>query len=576
MADVKHRWPLLAGQQSFDSCGLHLQWWHGTPAFYPPQWNARKDRVLLRHGELFGDDDGDPLKRYEAQGAAFVEGLNGRFAGVLIDLRDRTAMVFNDRYGLGPCVWHQDEQGLYFASSARALRARLKDPPPLDDTSLAETVSMGCVLEQRTLFRGIERLPPAALWMRQGWDGLRRGRYFSASDWTHQPALPESVFQRRMCKLLARRIPVYAQGDDPVGMSLTGGLDGRLVMAWSAAPPNTLPCYSFSGPLRECHDASLARRVAQACGQPHKTLTLDSAWMSNFPRWVDQAVVASDGLMDASGAVEIYINQLARAVAPVRLTGNWGSEILRGHVAFRPRALNLQALQPEIARGVKDAQKRYQEARQGDPLGFIAFKQVPWHHSVRLSLEESQLKLRSPFLDNEIVALMHRAPDGVRQQATQASLRWVRQAMPALADIPTDRGLRWGGSTLMQSLRQWQQTFWIKAEYAMDYGMPSSWAPRLRALGSFHPERWTLGRHKFYHFRSWYQGPLATVLKEVLLDPTALSRSVFQRQALEKMVMEHTAGRANHTLDLHRAWSLEAVHQHLLGRPSDHMTETLP
>ena len=579
VTQVAHAWPRLDGQRTFPKSGLHLQWWN-TPAIAEAlTWNRTHDVALLLRGELFPDDDASPLQRYEALGPAFVEELNGRFSGVLIDFREPRVLVFNDRYGLGPCHWHQDDQGLYFATSARALGARLQQPLTLDEQSLAETVSMGCVLDHRTLFKGIERLPPGSLWMRTGLDRPRRSTYFSPMQWRDRSTLPESVFHRRMCKVLSRRVPNYLRGPERVGVSLTGGLDGRLVMAWAQAAPDTLPCYSFSGPWRACEDARLAQRVAQACRQSHQTLTVGSELIDAFPALAAQAVVASDGLMDVSGGVEIFVNRLARQIAPVRLTGNWGSEILRGHVAFRPRTLDRRLLDPAIATRVDEAETRYQDARTGDALSFIGFKQVPWHHAVRLSLEESQLTLRSPFLDNDIVALMHRAPRTMQAQAAQATLKWVQQAAPSLASIPTDRALRLGGPAWLQQLQQWRQTFWIKAEYAMDYGMPAHWAPWLRPLGSWHPQRWVLGRHKFYHFRSWYQGPLAGHLRDTLLDSQALSRSVYTSSALRKMVEDHTAGRSNHTLDLHRAWSLELVHQHFLsgmGSVRTHGTEALP
>lgn len=570
------RWPQLETQRTFLASGLHVQWWKGAGTADTLRWNTLGTVGMLLRGELFEDEAADPLLRYEQIGPGFVKSLNGRFSGLLIDIRRPLVLLFNDRYGLGACHWARTAQGLYFASSARALRARLQDPPAMSLQSLSEVLSMGCVLDHRTLFQGIERLPPASIWTRGGVAPVQHHAYFSPADWDAQPPLPEGVFHRRMCSVLAQRVPAYLRGPQPVGVSLTGGLDGRLLMAWARAEPGDLHCYSFSGPWRQCADAKLARQVAHASGQPHQTLTVGADLLRQFPRLAAQAVVASDGLMDASGGVEIFVNQWARHISPVRLTGNWGSEILRGHVAFRPRRLDPTLLHSDMAVLIEEAQARYQDARQGSDLNFIAFKQLPWHHSVRLSLEEAQLTLRSPFIDNDIVALMHRAPPSLHAHATQSSLQWIHQGAPALSAIPTDRGLRLGGASLATQLDAWRQTFWVKCEYAMDYGMPRSWAPWLHRLGAWHPQRWVLGRHKFYHFRSWYQGPLATHLREVLLDPLALNRNLYPRRSLERMVQDHVNGRSNHTLELHRAWSYELLQQHLLSDPRVHATEALP
>jgi asparagine synthase (glutamine-hydrolysing) len=96
--------------------------------------------------------------------------------------------------------------------------------------------------------------------------------------------------------------------------------------------------------------------------------------------------------MDVTGAVELYANRIARQIAPVRLTGNYGSEILRGNVAFRPRKLTETLLEPEFAQSVRTAGATYQAERNGHPLSFIAFKQVPWHHYARLASNNRNLR----------------------------------------------------------------------------------------------------------------------------------------------------------------------------------------
>jgi asparagine synthase (glutamine-hydrolysing) len=350
-------------------------------------------------------------------------------------------------------------------------------------------------------------------------------------------------------------------------MSLTGGLDGRLVMAWAQRPPGALPCYSFGGPVRDGVDAVLARRIAWACGQTHETLHVGDAFLREFEGLAARAVYLSDGEMDASGAVELHLNQRARGIAPVRLTGNYGSEVLRGHLAFRPRVQDATAFEPRFASAVQDAAQAWHTLRAAhDALGFVVACQVPWHHHARLSLEQSQLTPRSPFLDNELVALMFRAPPAWRE-GTGLSLGLVAQAAPALAGIPTDRGLVAGDDSALRRLRAHWQTFTMKAEYAWDVGMPAGLARVEGSLAPLHLERLFLGHHKFAHFRIWYRQALAGVLREVLLTPAALARSVYRPEALRQMVQAHLAGRANHTLALHRALGHEFIHRELLAAP---------
>ena len=96
---------------------------------------------------------------YEEMGLGFLERLNGWFSGVLVDLRQQTVVVFNDRYGLNRVYYHEAPDGFYFSSEAKSLLKVLPGLRRLDCRGVAETVSCGCVLQNRTLFSGISLLP---------------------------------------------------------------------------------------------------------------------------------------------------------------------------------------------------------------------------------------------------------------------------------------------------------------------------------------------------------------------------------------------------------------------------------
>jgi asparagine synthase (glutamine-hydrolysing) len=348
-------------------------------------------------------------------------------------------------------------------------------------------------------------------------------------------------------------------------MSLTGGLDGRMIMAYAKAGPGALPCYSFGGPYRDCCDVKIARRVARLSRQSHRTIPVDGRFFGEFPGLAEKAVYVSDGAMDVTGAVELYVNQLARAIAPVRLTGNYGSEIVRGNVAFRPWGFDSALLAPEFSSLVREAAAVYERERQGHPVSFIAFKQVPWYHYARFAVEQSQLTPRSPYLDNDLVALMYRAPPD-QILSREPSLRLIAEGDPRLASIPTDRGLLYRPNPVTTRLRHFFQEFTAKAEYAYDYGMPQWLATIDHGLAPLHLERWFLGRHKFYHFRVWYRDQLSQYLRDILLDPRALGRPYLNGKALREMVEGHVEGRRNHTSEIHRILTAELCQRQLIER----------
>ena len=264
-----------------------------------------------------------------------------------------------------------------------------------------------------------------------------------------------------------------------------------------------------------------------------------------------------------SPARSSHANRIASRIAPVRLTGNYGSETVRGNIAFGPRAWNAKLLDPEFERLVSAASVTYRDERRGNRVSFIAFKQVPWHHYSRLSVEQSQLTVRSPYLDNELVSLMYEAPPELILSRAR-SLRLIAEGNADLSGIPTDRGVSFRQTRIISEIRHRFQEFTAKSEYAYDYGMPQWLASVDHALSPLHIERLFLGRHKFYHFRIWYRDKLSKYLKEVLLDPRSLNRPYVNGAMLEEMVEAHVKGNRNYTAEIHRMLTTELIQRQLV------------
>ena len=213
----------------------------------------------------------------------------------------------------------------------------------------------------------------------------------------------------------------------------------------------------------------------------------------------------------------------------------------------------------EVLGSVKQATETYAEIRRGHPITFAAFKQAPWYQQGVLGLEETQLTMRSPYLDNDFVRTVYRSPRAALA-SNDVSLRLVADGNRKLSKILTDRGVG-GESRVAAATSHALLEFMFKAEYAYDMGMPQ-WLARVdHRLSRLQLQRLFLGRHKVFHFRVWYRDALAGYVQEVLLDPRSLSRPYIEGKRVESVVRGHLKGDRNYTTDLHKLLTLEILHR---------------
>ncbi len=544
-----------------------------------PIWNEKKDICLLFSGEdftdqvdiaalrmrghEFGSDDASYLVQlYEEMGCAFLEKLNGWFSGVLLDLRAQKLVLFNDRYGVNRIYYHEDASGFYFASEAKSLLKILPGTRQLDLRSLGEVLCCEAVLENRSLFSGISLLPGGSSWVFSRGEPVKKKTYFKQEAWENQPALRESEFYEKLEETWRRVLPKYFLGKQSIGLSLTGGVDSRMILAWAPHLPGTLPCYTWGGKYRDCADVKIARRTAKVCRQPHNTILVGAEFLSQFHDLAERAVYISDGTMDVTGSIDLYVQRLARQIAPVRLSGVCGGEILRRLVMFKPDPAQQGVFDPELERSFRDATATYAGELQGHRLSFASFKQAPWYMASKFTVERSQVTYRTPYFDNDLVALAYQTPEKLLNN--EPALRLISNGNPALGKIGTDRGLAFRSVPGVNRALHWYQEFTFKAEYAYDYRMPQ-WLARVdHAFAPLHLERLFLGRHKFHHFRVWYRDELSCYLKEILLDPATLQRPYLNANSLEKILKAHSSGQRNYTFEIHKILTLELIQRKLI------------
>lgn len=577
---VHHEDFYSCGTSADESLGVYVAWTALGGSFCDgmPLQNETSDISLVFSGDEFPDDrlvqelqnrghsvgpqQSAYLVHLYEENPDFVHKLNGMFHGLIMDRRRKELILFNDRYGMHRLYYHESGDAFYFACEAKAILAVCPELRSCDARGLGEFVALSSVLEDRTMFRGIHALPAASSWTFRNSRLENRATYFVPSQWEGQSPLEAEPYYHELRTVLTTSLPRYFAGPQQLGIAMTGGLDTRVILANYPRTPGSLTSYTFGSMYRDTWDVRVGRRVAAICQQPHRVIELGNEFLTAFGMWAQRTVLITEGTVDLYRAPDLYFSSKVREVAPAKVVGTYGSEIVRRAVMFGPVEPESRLFIPDFLRYVQAAANTYAALRRQHPVTFAAFRQSPWYHSGILALEQSQLTVRSPFMDNQFVRTVYRAPqDG---PDGDIRLRLIKDGNPALGRVRSDRGVGGNGSHLAGCLARASREFSFRAEHQYDYGMRQPLARLDHYLSGLRLHRLFLGRHKALHFRVWYRDQLSDYVRQMLLDSRSLSRPYLERKAVERLVARHLDGSRNYTTAIHKLLTLELLHRLLL------------
>jgi asparagine synthase (glutamine-hydrolysing) len=495
------------------------------------------------------------LHGYEAEGPKFFRGLHGSFAAVLWDAPNRRLMLTNDRFGMKPLYYAALPGGLLVASEIKALLVDPALPRRPNVRGIAQFFTYGQLLGEDTLLEAVALLP-AAGWLTydvaSGRLTLERYGRLAAGP-AADAATPDML--DRIGAAFQRAVDRRVQGTARLGLSLSGGLDSRTILA-AIGPehPVTTVCLGMEGSI----DHRSAEAMARLAGRPHHRYVLDTAFLARFEDHMRHMVHLTDGHYLCQCIVLPTLPLYRELGIEVLLRGHAG-ELLHMDKAYN-FSLDRHALGLREAAGLEAWLFRHLRAYMleaaGDALFAPAYQseldalareslrdclresagiEPPlhrvWHlfitqrlrRETALSMVEfgSVVETRLPYLDHELIDTLLAAPPGLKLGETiQAHI--LRRRMPAFLDVVNaNTGTRLGAGRLARGLARL----------------------RLKVLAKLGVR----GYQPYERLGRWLREDLRSLVGRLLLSERCLGRGVFNPPAVKAVVGDHLAGRRNHT-----------------------------
>ena len=309
-------------------------------------YNYRELRTLLEskgHQFTTHADTEVLLTAWREWGEDSLARLNGMFAFAIWDEKERALFLVRDHVGIKPLYYATCQQAaaLAFASEVKAILATGLIRPELDLESLHQFLTFLWAPDPKTLFRGVNTLPPGHLmkWkdgeieIREWWDisfdQIETGR-------------SEQWWQEQVLETLDRVVKLEMVADVPLGSFLSGGIDSSSIVAMMKQHSNgrRVGTYTIGIEAEDLRfdiipdDVEWARKVNQRLDTDYHEIMLRPDVVELLPKLVYHM---DEPAIDM--AIPTYlVSRAARENMRVMLSGMGGDEVFAGY----PRQLAMK------------------------------------------------------------------------------------------------------------------------------------------------------------------------------------------------------------------------------------------
>ncbi len=277
---------------------------------------------------------------YEEYGPSCVESLDGMFALVVYDQRDRTLFIARDRLGKKPLFYATFGGAFHFASEIKALKASPFWNGEIDLSSLEGYLSLGYFLAPDTAYRHVRKLEPGH-WLRVRNGHIEIRKYWDVEQFDDDQR-PEEDLLEELTARLRQSVQDRLESEVPLGAFLSGGIDSGLVVSFMSESLGASLQTNSVGFGEAAHNELRAAALTAGC---FNTRHHEAIIEPQLEQVLDPILEAFDEpFADSSAIPTYYVSKFARQFVTVALTGDGGDETFGGYdFRYVPHALESRA-----------------------------------------------------------------------------------------------------------------------------------------------------------------------------------------------------------------------------------------
>lgn len=552
--------------------------YNGEMYNYP---QVRKQLESKGHTFRTNSDTEAVVHLYEDLGERCVEQIGGMFAFALWDEKQQKLLLARDRIGQKPLFYSQDGSDFLFGSEIKSILALHSHKPELDPLAMHDYLSLRFTSPPRTIFKHIQKLPPAhTLTFQNGQITLRR--YWQLS-FREKLKLSEREILEALREQIKRTVDSHLLSDVPVGAFLSGGLDSSLIVAVLARDLGLKPqTFSIGVEESDFDETPYARMVAEQYGTEHVEERVAANLVQSLPKMIWHLDEPSDPI----AACMFQAARLASKHVKVVLGGDGGDELFAGFDRYvGNRYIDMYSLMPlALRKGIMGPVLD----RMPDSFTYKSLTQkMRWVHHLSLQqtaaeqyaeatcffrfTHEEKHELYGSELWKELgernsttaitEPFNHAEADGLldRMLYTDFVTRLPEHSLVLTDRMTMAHGLEARSPFLDHELVEFLAK--VPANIKVQNGQPKH---LMRKLAAEYLPAPILNRPKqgfMLPIAYWFRTDLFPLISETLENSHFVKEGFFKRQTVRRLLNEHRSNRHDHHVRLWMLLNLELWHQ---------------
>jgi asparagine synthase (glutamine-hydrolysing) len=504
------------------------------------------------------------LYAYDKWGLDCVLRFNGMFALAIWDEVERRLFLARDRIGIKPLYYYFDGAGITFASEIKSILQDRRIPRELSHEGITNYFTYGHSVAPRTIFKNIYKLLPGH-YLTCVLEGeaklqIKIKRYWAPPEPGHNEDAGEKYYAEEVYRLLKESVRRQLISDVPLGVFLSGGLDSSIITSLMSTISSQVKTFSIGfntggKTYNELDDASI---VARHFGTEHHEILLGE---KDLTQALPSLVYYYDEPFGDPASFPTYlVSKFAKEHVTVSLSGEGGDEVFGGYRRYVVE--NLFNRYPALVALLNNkifhtsfvklsSSDRWQRFMEASGIHDRVERYVSWlsifNQEMRAELFGGRLKQSPDFDPLDIYRCLYtgNGTQGVDRllyidQQTWLPDTYLEKADKASMAVSLEVRVPFLDHELVEFAAM------IPTKYKIR-GFSTKYILKKAFLSYLPTETLRKRKHGFDPpLEIWFRDNLKGFIKEVLFDPQARSRGLFDYDYIERLYRWHVEGRRSY------------------------------